>query len=103
MFFPRQLAFLALVFATILLAGSAHAQSKSIVENGSSARVEPQKRQQKIVFVRADPSMDMVANMMGAPGYARTAIVDPRKDEIAIMNPDGSGIKDLHVNGMDPV
>ena len=72
---------------------------------------------QKIVFVRADPYVgvrateiitDMDSNSgaftgrHAGPQFEATARANARTDEIALMNPDGSGVVELHVNGSDP-
>jgi dipeptidyl aminopeptidase/acylaminoacyl peptidase len=76
----------------------------------------------KIVFVRADPTVGVQSiqqitepngfaptNELGvskdhhdAPQFQATSSRDPRKNEIGLMNPDGSGIALLHVFGTDP-
>jgi dipeptidyl aminopeptidase/acylaminoacyl peptidase len=73
---------------------------------------------EKIVFVRADPRMGVesvqsiidtdatsgvVTGRRAAPELAATSVRDTRKDEIQLMNPDGSGITPLHVFGSDPM
>jgi len=72
---------------------------------------------QKIVFVRADPFLgvrateiitDMDSNSgafagrHAGPQFEATARANAKTDEIALMNPDGSGVVELHVNGSDP-
>jgi len=76
----------------------------------------------KIVFVRADPTMGVQSiqqvtdanefagtNELGvskdhhdAPQFQATSARDPKKNEIGLMNPDGSGMVLLHVYGTDP-
>jgi dipeptidyl aminopeptidase/acylaminoacyl peptidase len=72
----------------------------------------------KIVFVRVDPSMGMVAmrnitdvdsraggvtGTHAAPEMNTMASGNARKDEIELMNPDGSSVTALHVFGSDPM
>jgi Tol biopolymer transport system component len=71
----------------------------------------------KIVFVRADPSegvsslrtlTDMDANgtfqgRHAAPEFEATATRNTKKNEIQLMNPDGSGVTALKVYGSDPM
>ena len=88
----------------------------------------------KIVFVRADPSIGvssmrsitvaesgpgsigdqanevtgagqggMVTNTHDAPDMQSRAVANPKTSEIALMNPDGSGVTRLHVFGSDPM
>jgi dipeptidyl aminopeptidase/acylaminoacyl peptidase len=71
----------------------------------------------RIVFVRADPSegvsslrtlTDMDANgtfqgRHAAPEFEATATRSTRKNEIQLMNPDGSGVTALKVYGSDPM
>lgn len=72
----------------------------------------------KIVFVRADPSIGLAAqrtitdvdpnsgDVVGshsAPEMNTMAANDPRKNEIELMNPDGSSITPLRVFGSDPM
>ncbi len=99
---------------------------------GSSS---PRGLKDKIVFVRADPSIGvssmrsitvaesgpqsigeasniatgagtqgaMVTNTHDAPDMQGRAVANPKTSEIALMNPDGSGVKLLHVFGSDPM
>ena len=88
----------------------------------------------KIVFVRADPSIGvssmrsitvaesgagaigdqandvtgagsggMVTTTHDAPDMQGRAVANPKTSEIALMNPDGSDVKRLHVFGSDPM
>ncbi len=72
----------------------------------------------KIVFVRSDPSMGMISmrsitdvdsksgGMTGAhaaPEMDAMASGNARKNEIELMNPDGSSVTSLHVFGSDPM
>ena len=77
---------------------------------------------EKIVFVRADPSLAVASNQSitdvgltggsngyggatgthDAPGMIATSTVNRKGSEIAIMNPDGSGVVRLKVAGTDP-
>lgn len=91
--------------------------------------------QEKIVFVRADPSIGvssmrsitvaesgpgaigdqsnqvtgaanqggMVTETHDAPDMQSRAVANPRTSEIALMNPDGSGVTRLRVFGSDPM
>jgi Tol biopolymer transport system component len=73
---------------------------------------------ERIVFVRADPSMGMavlqgipdingkigsVTGSHAAPELDATATRNVKKNEIQWMNPDGSGVTALHVFGSDPM
>jgi len=55
----------------------------------------------KIVFVRADPLRGLQPDKP-VGGFRDTSRSNPRRSEIALMNPDGSGVTELHVTGMDP-
>jgi Tol biopolymer transport system component len=71
---------------------------------------------EKIVFVRPDPlittspeAVHMSADPVGGaihaqddPGVQFHAASDAKMNLLATMNPDGSGITDLHLNGYDP-
>jgi hypothetical protein len=77
---------------------------------------------EKIVFVRSDPTMGVQSiqqitdanenagtNELGvskdrhdAPQFQATASRDPKKNEIGLMNADGSGVDLLKVYGTDP-
>jgi len=71
----------------------------------------------RIVFVRADPSeglsalrtlTDMSANgtfqgRHAAPEFEATATRNTKRNEIQLMNPDGSGVTALKVYGSDPM
>ena len=99
------------------------------------AAAPPRTLKDKIVFVRADPSIGVssmrsitvaesgpgaigdqaneaagAANQGGmvtvthdAPDMQGRAVANPKTSEIALMNPDGSGVKLLHVFGSDPM
>ncbi len=71
----------------------------------------------RIVFVRADPSRGVRSNQSvsafdqdtgrpigghAAPSFEDTSLGYTRRNEIGLMNPDGSGVTELHVTGMDP-
>jgi Tol biopolymer transport system component len=73
---------------------------------------------EKIVFVHSDPSLGMatlrtitdvdqnsgeVTGSHGGPEMDATASGNTKKDEIELMNPDGSSITPLHVYGSDPM
>ncbi|HEY1678742.1 MAG TPA: hypothetical protein VGG04_13595 [Candidatus Sulfotelmatobacter sp.] len=74
------------------------------------------KAAEKIVFVRPDPviiasssgtrlSADPVGGAIHAvedPSMQFHANADAKMNSLAEMNPDGSGISDLHINGYDP-
>src|SRR5262249_19110471 len=74
------------------------------------------KASEKIVFVRPDPviitsssgvhlSADPVGGAIHAeedPSMQFHANADARMNSLAVMNPDGSGISDLRINGYDP-
>ena len=108
----------------------APAQSAAAPASGTSRVVKD-----KIVFVRADPSIGvssmrtitvaesgpgaigdqsneatgaasaggMVTNTHDAPDMQGRAVANPKTSEIALMNPDGSGVSRLHVFGSDPM
>src|SRR5437870_5594427 len=72
---------------------------------------------EKIVFVRADPSRGVVSTQAIAafdqntgeqtsghagPQFADVSRTDVRRNEIAVMNSDGSGVSELHASGSDP-
>jgi hypothetical protein len=99
------------------------------------AAVSPGKLKEKIVFVRADPSIGfssmrsitvaesgsgaigdqandatgagnaggMVTVTHDAPDMQGRAVANPRTSEIALMNPDGTGVTRLRVFGSDPM
>lgn len=74
------------------------------------------KQVEKIVFVRPDPlffasssgvrlSGDPKTGQINAvedPAMQLRAKADAKMNLLAVMNPDGSGITDLHINGYDP-
>ncbi len=99
-----------------------------------SAPSGPRTLKDKIVFVRADPSIGvssmrtitvaesgpgaigdqaneatgasqggMVTVTHDAPDMQGRAVANPKTSEIALMNPDGSGVTRLHVFGADPM
>jgi dipeptidyl aminopeptidase/acylaminoacyl peptidase len=83
-----------------------------------SAPSGPRTLKDKIVFVRADPSMGMVSmrNITdvdqksgsatgghAAPEMDTLASGNRKKDEIELMNADGSSVTPLHVFGSDPM
>lgn len=84
----------------------------------SAAASTPRSLKDKIVFVRADPSivvssMRSITDVDGksgsvtgahdAPDMQTRAVTNPRTSEISLMNPDGSGITQLKVFGSDPM
>jgi dipeptidyl aminopeptidase/acylaminoacyl peptidase len=115
------------VFAALVPTALAQAAAPSA---GSSSRT----LKEKIVFVRADPSIGvssmrsitvaesspgsigeatnvatgggtqgaMVTNSHDAPDMQGRAVANPKTSEIALMNPDGSGVTRLHAFGSDP-
>jgi Tol biopolymer transport system component len=74
------------------------------------------KPSEKIIFVRPDPiittapsgvrlSADPVGgaiNSVDDPSVQFHAASDAKMNLLAVMNPDGTGIKELHINGYDP-
>ncbi|HTS34565.1 MAG TPA: hypothetical protein VMH04_02770 [Candidatus Solibacter sp.] len=74
------------------------------------------KAAEKIIFVKPDPvitssaeavhlSADSVGGAINAvddAGMRFHASSDAKKNSLAVMNPDGSGITELHINGYDP-
>src|ERR1035438_10568314 len=74
------------------------------------------KTSEKIVFVRPDPvitvessdvrlSADPVQGTMNSvddPSMQFHSVSDAKMNLLATMNPDGSGIAELHINGDDP-
>ncbi len=86
--------------------------------NATTAAASPKTLKDKIVFVRSDPSMGMIAtrsitdvdsNAGGvtgrhdAPEMDTIASRNAKKNEIELMNPDGSSVTTLHVFGSDPM
>jgi WD40 repeat protein len=77
---------------------------------------------EQIIFVRADPSMGVsstqsitdvssvgggngyggISGSHDAPQFQATARANSKKEEISLMNSDGSGVRHLHVYGSDP-
>jgi dipeptidyl aminopeptidase/acylaminoacyl peptidase len=71
---------------------------------------------EKMVFVKADPSMELSSIQMitdtdasgaisgahPAPVFATTAVANVRRNVIGIMNPNGSNVVLFKVHGMDP-
>jgi len=103
-----------LLTLSITVATSALAQTRSttssLVGRGDRAAV-------KMVFVKADPSMEMnslqmitdadsysggVTGAHGAPVFQTTAVTNVRRNIIGVMNTDGSGVTLLREHGMDP-
>jgi Tol biopolymer transport system component len=93
----------------------------SILFLAFSAVAQNSKPAEKIVFVRPDPSITSTSGVSrsgdyrGSDSRGNVAInsvenadmsyhssLDARRNFIAFMNPDGSGITDLHINGYDP-
>ena len=102
---------------------------------GQSAPTPSRNLKDKIVFVRADPSIgvssmrsitvaesgpgaigdqanevtgaanqgEMVTTRHDAPDMQSRAVANPKTSEIALMNPDGSGVTRLKVFGSDPM
>jgi dipeptidyl aminopeptidase/acylaminoacyl peptidase len=83
-----------------------------------SASIAPRTLKDKIVFVHADPTVrvtslrsitdvDMnsgaVVGSHGGPELDASAASNHVKDEIELMNPDGSSIIPLHIFGSDPM
>ena len=104
---------------TFSLSCAAHSQSPA--SPGTKAAIEPLTLKDKIVFVRADPSIgvssmrsitvaaDTGSSALGmssekheAPDMQATAVANPKTSQIGTMNPDGSGVVILHVYGSDP-
>lgn len=86
--------------------------------SATTAAGSPKTLKDKIVFVRSDPSMGMVATrsitdidsnaggVIGrhdAPEMDTIASRNAKKNEIELMNPDGSSVTALHVFGSDPM
>jgi tricorn protease-like protein len=123
-----QLIFLLLLFT---LLPSAPAQSQVAAPSSTAT---PPTLKDKIVFVRADPSVGvssmrsivvaesgpgsigdqenevtgagaggMVTTTHDAPDMQSRAVANPKTSEIALMNPDGSGVTRLRVFGSDPM
>jgi WD40 repeat protein len=103
-----------LLFALTLAA--ANQGAGQVLSPGSKPRDEVVTRE-KMVFVKADPSMQLSANQMitdadsysggvtgahEAPVFQTTAVSDVRRNVIGIMNVDGSNPIVLKVHGMDP-
>jgi Tol biopolymer transport system component len=73
------------------------------------------KPSEKIVFVRPDPIITMSPGLRISRGFLRgrlpttsipdttfNSVSEAKMNALAFMNPDGTGITDLHVNGFDP-
>lgn len=109
MLLTRSLLCIAVAFLILLPIASAQ---------GTPANNRPANLQDKVVFVRADPSVgvrslrtitdvDMksgdVVGSHGGPELDASSSNNHIKDEIELMNPDGSSIAPLHVFGSDPM
>jgi Tol biopolymer transport system component len=117
------------------VAGSVLAVPVAIAQSATPAASAPHALKEKIVFVRADPSIGvssmrsitvaesgpgaigdqsnevtgggspggMVTTTHDAPDLQGRAVANPKTSEIALMNPDGSGVTRLRVFGSDPM
>ena len=88
----------------------------AIIASSPAAFSQAGKPTEKIVFVRPDPvvttasafthdSADPVGgsiNTVDDPAMKFHAAADAKMNQLAVMNPDGSGIVELHINGYDP-
>jgi Tol biopolymer transport system component len=92
--------------------------SVSLAQSTPAADKAGRNLKEKIVFVRADPSIGVsslhsitdvnqstgsVTGSHATPDMGASSSAAHIKDEIDLMNPDGSGITPLHVFGSDPV
>jgi dipeptidyl aminopeptidase/acylaminoacyl peptidase len=90
----------------------------SFAQAALPATSAPRNLTEKIVFVRADPSIAVtsmrsitdvdskggsVTGAHDAPDMQSQAVANPKTSEIALMNPDGSGVTRLKVFGSDPM
>jgi dipeptidyl aminopeptidase/acylaminoacyl peptidase len=101
------------IFGTFVLFGIS-----SLVFAGkkNEKKAMPPMPNQKIVFVRADPTLGIastrsitdaestgdISGSHEAGEYQSTAAANPKSSRIGIMNPDGSGATMLKVYGVDP-
>ena len=117
------------------IASSVLALQVAIAQSATPAASAPHALKEKIVFVRADPSIGvssmrsitvaesgpgaigdqsnevtgaasaggMVTTVHDAPDMQGRAVANPKTSEIALMNPDGSGVTRLRVFGSDPM
>src|SRR5712671_972393 len=111
-----------LLAALIALAPGGFGQQAALLSASSSASNaagdSTRALKEKIVFVRSDPSMGMIAmrsitdvdsksgSVTGshdAPEMNTMVSGNARKNEIELMNPDGSSVTSLHVFGSDPM
>lgn len=96
-----------------LLAGTSQLLQQATAQTSNAGA-----RKDKIVFVRLDPRIGMapqrgitqvdgnsgsVTGSIAAPEMNTMAANDPRKDEIELMDADGSSVTPLHVFGTDPM
>jgi Tol biopolymer transport system component len=119
--FRRGLRLFALI-ALMSLAPAAYCWQAAASPAPTKAATSPSGMKEKIVFVRADPSIGVssmrsitVATDSGhtsetgmsteshdAPDMEARAVANPKTSQIGIMNPDGSGATTLRVYGSDP-
>jgi len=111
----RQVGSVLLTIATIL----AHqAFGQTLSSGASSPTTRGGKLIEKMVFVKADPSMEMSSSQViidadsgsggvtgthAAPVFQTTAVTNVRRNVVGVMNVDGSNPIALKVHGMDPV
>jgi Tol biopolymer transport system component len=121
---PRSVNTLLILIFLISVASVAYCwQATASPTSAKATPTAPQTPKEKIVFVRADPSVGVssmrtitVANdstgnsserglsaeTHDAPDMQATAAANPKTSQIGIMNPDGSGAITLRVYGLDP-
>jgi len=90
--------------------------SVGLAKKKEDKKAMPPMPNQKIVFVRADPTLGIssmrsitdaestgeISGSHDAGEYQSTAAANPKSSQIGIMNSDGSGAKMLKVYGVDP-
>jgi Tol biopolymer transport system component len=100
--------------ASLLVVGAV--QFGAVPSTAAQSAASPAIRE-KIVFVRADPSQGIrsteynpevnhagnITGVTAGPQFEPTSLAAVRRNEIGLMNPDGSGVTELHVFGSDPV
>jgi len=123
------------VYSLVVLNSVASLVSVAFGFQAAPGASSPRPLKDKIVFVRADPSIGvssmrsitvaesgpgaigdasnmatgagsqgaMVTNSHDAPDMQSRAVANPRTSEIALMNPDGTGVTRLRVFGSDPM
>lgn len=107
-----------LVAATLILTSYGRPQASAPPGGASqTGAVRTGSLKEKIVFVRADPSVGAqslrsvadlnlksgaTAGSNATPEYQAAARANAKANQIELMNPDGTGVQDLRVYGADP-